>query len=159
MNNTYRINEVEDSVKKFAYTKEILESLPEWFGNKQALNDYVEEVKDLPYWGAFDESDSCVGFFAVKKHYEYTGEILVCGILPEYQHMGIGKTLYNVAEKYFIQSGCKIVIVKTLSELVNFEPYVRTRKFYKSVGFEPLITLTEIWGEENPCLIMLKVLV
>ena len=29
MNNTYRINEVEDSVKKFAYTKEILESLPE----------------------------------------------------------------------------------------------------------------------------------
>ena len=83
----------------------------------------------------------------------------MCGILPEYQHMGIGKTLYNVAEKYFIQSGCKIVIVKTLSELVNFEPYARTRKFYKSVGFEPLITLTEIGGEENPCLIMLKILV
>lgn len=159
MDNTYRIIEVGDSVKKYTYTKEILESLPEWFGNKQALNDYAEKVKDLPYWGTFNENDSCVGFFAVKTHYDYTGEILVCGILPEYQHIGIGKALYSVAEKYFIQSGCKFVIVKTLSELVNFEPYARTRNFYRSVGFEPLITLTEMWDDENPCLIMLKAIV
>lgn len=25
-----------------------------------------------------------------------------------------------------------------------------------SVGFEPLITLTEMWDEETPCLIMVK---
>ena len=159
MDNTYRIIEVEDGEKKCTYTKEILENLPEWFGNKQALNDYVEKVKDLPYWGTFDENDSCVGFFAVKTHYDYTGEILVCGILPEYQHIGIGKALYSVVEKYFIQSGCKFVIVKTLSEIVDYEPYARTRNFYKSVGFKPLITLTEMWDEENPCLIMLKALV
>lgn len=158
MDTAYRIIKVEDSVKKSTYTKEILESLPEWFANKQALRDYVEKVKDLPYWGTFDENVRCVGFFAVKTHYDYTGEILVCGILPEYQHIGIGKALYSVAEQYFIQSGCKFVIVKTLSELVNFEPYARTRNFYKSVGFEPLITLTEMWDEENPCLIMLKAL-
>lgn len=36
--------------------------------------------------------------------------------------------------------------------------YEKTRTFYKSVGFEPLITLTEMWDEEIPCLIMLKVL-
>lgn len=159
MNNTYRIMKVEDSGKKSTYAKKILESLPEWFGSKQALNDYVEKIKDLPFWGAFLENDRCVGFFAVKTHYDYTGEILVCGILQEYQHIGIGKTLYSVAEKYFIQSGCKFVIVKTLSELVNFEPYSRTRNFYKSIGFESLITLTEMWDEENPCLIMLKALV
>lgn len=32
----------------------------------------------------------------------------------------------------------------------------RKRGFYKSVGFKPLITLTEMWDEENPCLIMVK---
>lgn len=159
MDNTYCIIEVEDRVKKSAYTKEILESLPEWFGNKQALNDYVEKVRDLPYWGVFLENDSCVGFFSVKTHYGYTGEIVVCGILQEYQHIGIGKALYGMAEKYFVQSGCKFVIVKTLSELVNSEPYSRTRNFYKSIGFEPLITLTEMWDEKNLCLIMLKALV
>lgn len=159
MENTYRIIQVEDSKQKSVYTKKILENLPEWFGNKQALDDYVEKVKALPYWGAFLENDNCVGFFAVKTHYDYTGEIVVCGILKEYQHIGIGKALYSATEKYLSQNGCKFVLVKTLSDLVDFEPYVRTRNFYKSIGFEPLITLTEMWDEANPCLIMLKTLV
>lgn len=41
---------------------------------------------------------------------------------------------------------------------VAYEPYEQTRKFYESIGFEPLITLTEMWDEENPCLIMIKML-
>lgn len=86
-------------------------------------------------------------------------DIFVCGVLPEHQHNGIGKALYNVVENYFIQIGCKYVIVKTLSDVVNFKPYVQTREFYKSIGFESLITLTEMWDEENPCLIMLKRLI
>ena len=28
--------------------------------------------------------------------------------------------------------------------------------YNESVGFEPLITLTEMWDEDNPCLIMIK---
>ncbi len=59
-------------------------------------------------------------------------------------------------EDYFKQSGCKYIIVKTLSETANYEPYERTRQFYLKVGFEQLITLTEIWDAENPCLIMIK---
>ena len=52
--------------------------------------------------------------------------------------------------------GCKYVIVETLSDMADNEPYARTRRFYKSIGFEPLITLTEMWSETNPCLIMFK---
>ncbi len=37
------------------------------------------------------------------------GDIFVCGVLPEYQHIGIGKTLYHAAENYFVQKGCKYV--------------------------------------------------
>lgn len=47
-------------------------------------------------------------------------------------------------------------MVKTLSDKVDFEPYARTRAFYEKVGFEPLVILTEMWDEENPCLIMIK---
>ncbi len=152
------ISEIKDAAKRAAFTKEILEKLPEWFGNKQALNEYVEKVKDLPYWVAFDDT-KIIGFLSVKIHYKYTGEILVCGVHPEYQHSGIGKVLYKMAEKYLVQRGCKYVVVKTLSDIVDFEPYECTRRFYKSIGFEPLITLTEMWDEENPCLIMFKNLV
>lgn len=62
------------------------------------------------------------------------------------------------AEEYFRNNNCKYVIVKTLSDIAEYEPYERTRKFYKNVGFEELTTLTEMWDSENPCLIMIKVL-
>ena len=150
------IIEIRDSLTKSVYTKEVLEKLPEWFGNREALDDYVTKVAGLPYWAALNKDNNCIGFFAVKTHYGHTGDIYVCGVLPEYHHNGIGKALYNVAEAYLIRHGCKYVIVKTLSDAVSYEPYARTRGFYKSIGFEPLITLTEMWDEENPCLIMLK---
>lgn len=156
--NSVTIIEVKGSLTKSAYTKEVLGKLPEWFGNKQALDDYVAKVAEVPYWAALDKENNCIGFFAVKIHYRRTGDIFVCGVLPEYHHNGIGKALYNTAETYFIQNGCKYVIVKTLSDAVSYEPYARTREFYKSVGFEPLVTLTEMWDEKNPCLIMLKTL-
>ena len=44
--------EVKDSLTKTAYTRKVLEALPEWFGNKQALDEYVAKVAELPYWAA-----------------------------------------------------------------------------------------------------------
>lgn len=158
MINSFHICAIQDDNQKSLYTKEILEKLPEWFGNKQALDEYVEKVKEFPYYAAINNTDTCIGFFSVKTHYKHTGEIFVCGVLPEYQHHGVGKNLYKSVEKNFFQKDCKRVVVKTLSDTVDFEPYEQTRKFYKSIGFEPLITLTEMWDENNPCLIMLKLL-
>lgn len=158
MENNFCIVDVKDEKRKSTYTKEILESLLDWFANEQARDDYVKEVSKYPYWVALNKDNQCIGFFSVKVHYKHTGDVFICGILPEYQHNGIGKALYNAAELYFRQIGCKYVIVKTLSDIVNFEPYEQTRRFYKSVGFESLITLTEMWDEENPCLIMIKML-
>lgn len=152
------IVEIKDSLMKSAYTKEVLEKLPEWFGNKQALEDYVVKVAELTYWAALNKENNCIGFLAVKIHYGHTGDIFVCGVLPEYHRSGIGKALYNIAEAYLIQNSCKYVVVKTLSDTVIYQPYARTREFYKSIGFKPLITLTEMWDEKNPCLVMVKTL-
>lgn len=156
VNNGIVFAAIEDGAAKSAYARAVLEKLPEWFGNRTALNEYVAAVAGLPFWAALDGSGACAGFFAAKTHYGHTGDIFVCGVLPEYQRMGIGKALYAMAEEYFAGAGCKYVIVKTLSDAVGYEPYARTRSFYKSVGFEPLITLTEMWDEANPCLIMFK---
>jgi predicted lactoylglutathione lyase len=49
-----------------------------------------------------------------------------------------------------------MVIVKTLSDKDPDENYAKTRAFYKKIGFKKLITLTEMWDENNPCLIMIK---
>lgn len=156
MNIKFWVNEVKDNKKKSFYTREILQKLPEWFGNKEALDEYVKEVQQYPYWAAFDIEEKCIGFFSVKIHYSHTGDIFVCGVLPEYHHNGVGKAIYSEVERFFVQNGCKYIIVKTLSDMVNFEPYARTRMFYESIGFDSLITLTEMWDENNPCLIMFK---
>lgn len=156
MTGDIRIIEIQEDDEKSSCTRDILEKLPEWFGNKQVRDEYAEEVRGLPYYAAVNSENKCIGFFSIKIHYQHTGDIFVCGVLPEYQHNGVGRALYQVVESRLIQRGCKYVIVKTLSDAVDFEPYARTREFYKSVGFESLITLTEMWDEENPCLIMLK---
>ena len=152
------ITEIYEGDAKSQYAQETLERLSEWFGNKQALDEYATNVSSLPFWAAMNADSRCVGFIAVKTHYGHTGDIYVCGVLPEYHRRGVGKKLYACAEAYFIRGGCKRVIVKTLSDKSDYEPYARTRRFYESMGFEPLVTLTEMWDAQNPCLIMLKTL-
>lgn len=158
MSNNYKIAKIEDIDKKSGYTRCVLEKLPQWFGNRQAIDEYAKEVSDIPYWAVLNQDNECIGFFSVKIHYGHTGDIFVCGVLPEHLHQGAGNALYYAVEEYLIQNNCKYVIVKTLSEIIAYEPYEQTRKFYESIGFEPLITLTEMWDEENPCLIMIKML-
>lgn len=151
-----KITEIIDGKTKSIYANAILNKLPEWFGNKQALEDFVVGVASLPFWAATDDNGYCVGFISAKTHYGHTGDIYVCGVLPERHRHGIGKALYFAAEKHLIKNSCKYIMVKTLSDTVSYEPYARTRAFYKGVGFMPLVTLTEMWDEENPCLIMIK---
>lgn len=153
----YTIEKIVDNAKKTEYAGIILNKLPEWFGNREALENYVNTVCDYPFWAAFG-NDKCVGFFSAKIHYSRTGDIYVCGIDPACHGKGIGTSLYNETEKYFRQNGCDHVIVKTLSETAKDKNYLKTKKFYQKMGFSELITLTEMWDEENPCLIMLKCL-
>ena len=151
----YKIMEINDNSIKSEYTNTILRKLPEWFGNEQSLQEYVNTVNKYPFWAAFD-NDICIGIFSGKIHYNRTGDIYVCGIDPNYHGKGIGTLLYKIFEKYCIENNCEYVIVKTLSELAQYEYYIKTKKFYVKMGFKELITLTEMWDENNPCLIMIK---
>ena len=151
----YKIMEILDNNKKREYTENILRKLPEWFGNEESLINYINTVLEYPFWAAFDNSN-CIGFFSCKIHYNRTGDIYVCGVDPDYHGKGIGTLLYKEMEKYCLKNNYEYIIVKTLSELAKYEPYIKTKEFYEKMGFKELLTLTEIWDEENPCLIMIK---
>ena len=151
----YKILEIHDNNKKSEYTNTILRKLPEWFGNEKGLLEYINTVKNKPFFAAFD-NENCVGFFFGKIHYNRTGDLYVLGIDPNYHGKGIGTLLYKEMEKYFTDKKCEYIILKTLSEVVEYKPYLKTKEFYKKMGFKELITLTEMWDKENPCLIMIK---
>jgi len=150
-----KILQVSDGSTKSRYADRVLRDLPDWFGIEEALQDYVAGVADLPFWAAMVKEE-CVGFVAVKIHHGHTGDLYVLGIMKDYQGQGIGRKLLDSADAFFVEQGCKYVIVETLDESARSEPYDKTRQFYLKAGFEPLVTLPELWDEHNPCLIMIK---
>ena len=133
----------------------ILRSLPEWFGIEEATNQYIKDIEVLPTLLA-SIGDDVVGFLTLKQHNEYAAEIHVMGVRPEVHRNGVGRTLVNKAEKYLRQRGVEYLQVKTLSSTHPDENYARTRRFYVAMGFRPLEEFKELWGEENPCLQMVK---
>jgi ribosomal protein S18 acetylase RimI-like enzyme len=151
----YEIIEIKDHNQKTEYTNLILRTLHEWFGNEKGLLEYVNTIHQYPFWAAFDH-DNCVGFFSGKINHNRTGEIYVCGIHPNYHRKGIGQLLYKELEKYCVGINCEYMIVKTVDENDTEESYGKTVKFYEKIGFKKLVTIPEVWDENNPCLIMVK---
>lgn len=151
------ISKLSDNELKSSITNSILRELPEWFGIEEAIIEYVDGVRKTDFYAAYD-SDAPIGFASIKANNRYTSEVYVIGVLEEYHNHGIGKKLIETAQEELIKNKVKFLMVKTLGSSHPDEHYKLTRGFYNNVGFYPLEEIKEIWGEENPCLIMVKTL-
>ena len=138
-----------------AACEEILHSLPEWFGIEAAIQSYRRDIENMATDVA-RYNDRIIGFVTTKLHNEQSVEIQVMGVRKEYHRMGIGRILVSNTEAKSRQSGVKYIHVKTLGPSRPSEHYEKTRRFYEAMGFSPLEETTSIWGEESPCLIMVK---
>lgn len=137
--------------------EKILRSLPAWFGIESAIIDYVKDVQEMPMIVAKDESE-VIGFLSLNLHNQYTAEIHVMGLLPEYHGRKIGKLLVESAEGFLAEKNYKFLSVKTLSESRPNKEYDLTRRFYLGAGFIPVEEFKTLWGEHNPCLFLIKIL-
>jgi len=149
------VKEVFNSDEKSKICNIILRALPNWFGNEPSIVDYVEKVKDMPFYAAFDRITP-VGFLAVKIHNKHTAEVCVMGILKDYHRKGLGRKLVECCVKYCKDNGMDYLTVKTLDESAKSESYDKTRQFYFSIGFKPLEVFPLLWDEDNPCLFLVK---
>lgn len=149
------INEVVNPEEKSRICNAILRALPDWFGVEASIVDYVQQVREMPFFAAF-ENKSTVGFVALKRHNPFTAEIYVMGLLKEHHRKGIGKRLIARCEQSCIENNIEFLTVKTLDETRESESYRKTRQFYLSVGFKPLEVFPLHWDKDNPCLFMAK---
>lgn len=133
----------------------ILRSLPKWFGIESSIVDYVKDVAIMETWASYSNNE-LNGFISVNKHNTATAEIHVIGVSESFHKQGIGKLLIQEAEKYLAEQDFKYLTVKTLSELRSDENYEKTRHFYLAMGFSPVEVFKTLWGEHNPCLLMIK---
>ncbi len=148
---------ITDADEKSRVLRDVLAELGDWFGNPEGVAEYAGGVRSRPFLAAIDGGEY-LGFFSLETHYGHTGEIYVCGVRPAYRGKGTGRALWLKSEEWFRENRCRYVVAKTLSDEADYPPYEATRAFYRAMGFEPLLTLHEIWDEENPCLIMIKAL-
>jgi len=145
------VREVGDPAERSDLCREILVELPGWFGIPEAVDRYIQEVAALPTFGVGRE-----GFLSLKLHSDAAAEIYVMGVRPEAHRRGIGTALLEGAEAFLRERNVDYLQVKTLGPSHPSKHYAETRSFYAARGFRPLEELTEIWGEDNPCLIMVK---
>ena len=134
----------------------ILKTLPEWFGREESNAEYIHDAERLETWTVtHPETHEVVGIMLIAQHYPVEAEIHLLAVDAAFHGYGIGTSLINTFEKEARNRGIRLIQVKTLGESFLNEPYQRTRNFYKAVGFLPLEE-TNLWGEDTPCLIMVK---
>ena len=91
-----------------------------------------------------------MGFLCLKETGKATAELAVMGVLPEYHRQGIGKALFEAAEKEAVETGYQFLQVKTVA-MGHYEVYDRTNRFYQSMGFQEFEVFLELWDKANPC--------
>lgn len=135
----------------------ILHALPEWFGIPESTAEYIHDIETLPTLLASINAQ-VVGFLTLKHHNAYSAEIYVMGVQPSAHRQGVGRALIAAAEKQLREQGVEFFQVKTLAPTHPDKNYAKTRAFYESMGFRPLEEFPTLWGEHNPCLLMIKTL-
>jgi GNAT superfamily N-acetyltransferase len=136
--------------------REVLESLPAWFGIPAAVESYVAAADGLPMLACFDAAERVAGFVSVKTHTAVAAEVYVMGVKPAWRRHGIGRILIEAAARLAASQGAHFLTVKTLSPARVDPNYAETRAFYQAVGFLPIEGFPTLWGAENPCLLMLR---
>ena len=144
-----RIVQLQKPEEKKKVTREVLESLQDWFGIPEAREEYITKSVNQLFWCAYD-GDKNVGFLYLHETGKDTVELYVMGIRKEYHRMGIGKALFNVAYEFVRINGYSFIQVKTV-QMGKYKNYDDTNMFYLSLGFKEFEVFPNLWDEWNPC--------
>jgi GNAT superfamily N-acetyltransferase len=141
-----------------AAVERLLRQLPEWFGIEQSLREYVDDAAHLPTYLATADSGDVVGVLLLKPHFPTSAEVHLMAVNPGWHRRGVGRSLLAAAETDLAADGVTLLQVKTLGPSRPDAHYELTRLFYLAQGFLPVEEFLDLW-EDNPCLLMVKVLV
>lgn len=144
-----KIEQIEHADTKQTIARQILETLPEWFGLEDARESYIRESAGQTFFAAFD-GERAVGFLCLKETGRDTLELSVMGVLKAYHRRGIGKALFVSGKTFATESGYSFLQVKTV-QMGRYEVYDRTNRFYRSLGFKELEVFPTLWDAWNPC--------
>lgn len=133
----------------------LLATVPEWFGREDSNLQYVDDARRMETWTVRDGEGGVVGVTLVARHFPPVAEIHLTVVDRAHHGTGVGTAMMAAIEADALARGVRLLEVKTLGPSDPDEAYARTRHFYEKVGFLP-VEETDLWGEDTPCLIMVK---
>jgi len=136
----------------------IVRALPDWFGMDEGIAGCAAAVRSQDGLVAASKDGSVEGFLTWVRHYPPSAEITWMAVAPSVHRQGLGSALIAVLVERLTDDGVRLLVVKTLSEHGDSEHYARTRAFYVAMGFLPLQEMPELWNEENPALLLVRLL-
>ena len=136
----------------------LLETVPAWFGQPESNAAYINDASSMETWVIHDSDGAAIGLVLVAQHFPQSLEIHLMVVDAEYHGQGVGTALIKTIEADAKRRGLRVLEVKTLAASHPDIHYARTRHFYEKMGFLPL-EQTDLWGEDTPCLIMVKPLI
>lgn len=133
----------------------LLATVPEWFGIPEANQEYIDAARVKETWTVRDDDGRVVGVTLLDRHYPWAVDVYLTVVDRAHHGTGVGTAMIDAVVEECRRSGVKLLQVKTLGESHPDEGYARTRHFYKKMGFLELEE-TDLWGEQTPCLIMVR---
>lgn len=135
--------------------RDIIASLPDWFGLPESNAAFLADLKRYPSWVAI-ENEKVVGVITLREVLSKSYEITFLVVDPTYHRKGVGRNLVNFVEEVTRRAGGQWLHVKTLAMSHPDPHYALTREFYVSIGFTPLFESEVFWGKENPAVVLIK---
>jgi len=134
--------------------REILASVPEWFGIPEANQHYVELAGRLSSYLAVD-GDEVVGVALLDEHFPQSRELNLIAVSRDRHRQGAGRAMLAAIESDLREAGVRILEVHTVGPSSEDEGYASTREFYLATGFVAMNELQRIdW--HGPTLILVK---
>jgi len=123
-----------------------------------AMGKMPGDLRQHDLYIAEDDDGQVVGFLTVLRRNTDVGDISWMGVRNDLWRRGIGTALMEKATEDLAADGASILMVHTLSDTVDYEPYEATRAFYRSAGFKHLETIDPYPGVApgNPIAIYVK---
>jgi GNAT superfamily N-acetyltransferase len=124
---------------------EIAKLLPKWF-TKTGIQNLSLDIKHQKGFVFRSAENQIFGFIT---YFVNQGEAQIgwMGVHPDHHRKEVGFKLLKGLENYLIETGVSVLLVSTLGDAVDYEPYARTRAFYRKNGFSDF---KKILHSENP---------
>ncbi len=128
--------------------------------NDNAMEKMPVDLREHDLYVAEEDDGQVVGFLTVLRRSPDVGEVSWMGVRTDQWRRGIGTALLTKAAEDLASDGTSILMVHTLSDTVDYEPYEATRAFYDAMGFKHLETIDPYPGMApgNPIAIYVKLL-